>query len=240
VAPVVHPSRPAPVVPPVQPTIAGQTLPPPPTSNQVAPASRGPPPAAGRQPPTVAARSSPTLPPARASPTLPPARSMTPPSRVPMFPTSMAAMPSESKSQPMYDAVPAEPNKSAYRTGKPKFNVPPGDGTHEDPQRQVKFKELVKMHNSKYPWYAGALSRQAAEARLKGLADKTFVVRDSSVPHCLALSYVDGGKVTHVVLEFWDCDERRGWCKEDGKTIAASVSSLLATLDFVDINKFPR
>jgi hypothetical protein len=140
-----------------------------------------------------------------------------------------------------YDSVPAEPtvpgNKSAYRTGKPKFNVPPGDGTHEDPQRQSKFKELVKTHNSKYGWYAGALSRQAAEARLKGQAEKTFVVRDSSVPHCLALSYVAAGKVVHVVLEFWDCEERRGWCKEDGKTIAASVSALLATLDFVDMNR---
>jgi hypothetical protein len=61
------------------------------------------------------------------------------------------------------------------------------------------------------------------------------VVRDSSVPHCLALSHVSGGKVVHVVLEFWDCDEVRGWTKEDGKTISASVAQLLGTFDFVDL-----
>jgi hypothetical protein len=230
----VHPTRPAPVVPPVQTVAPGQTLPPPPTRGpQAAHASRGPP---ARQPPPVAARSSPTLPPARS---IPPARSSAALS-LPMLPAAAAAAAPATETR-HYDSVPAEPtvpgNKSAYRTGKPKFNVPPGDGTHEDPQRQSKFKELVKTHNSKYGWYAGALSRQAAEARLKGQAEKTVVVRDSSVPHCLALSYVAAGKVVHVVLEFWDCEERRGWCKEDGKTIAASVSALLATLDFVDMNR---
>lgn len=247
----VPPSRPPPVAPSPSPSPSSPALPP---ARGVAlpPAQRLPPPVAARQPPQPqpAARQMPPISAARSAPALPAARSALPPppAQQQQFATMLAPMPPQDtvpRSLPMYDAVPAEPskaseaNKTAFRTGKPKFNVPPGDGTHEDPQRQAKFKELVKSHLTKYAWYSATMTREQAESKLRGMPDKTFVVRNSRVPHCLALSHVAGGKVVHVVLEFWDCDERRGWCKEDGKTIAASVSALLATLDFVDMTKAP-
>lgn len=93
---------------------------------------------------------------------------------------------------------------SAYRHSKPPFDVPPGDGTHKDPARLEKFRAMVKERLTKYPWYSPGLRRQDAEAKLAGKAPKTFVLRDSSIPHCLALSHVakDGRTIVHVVLEY--------------------------------------
>jgi hypothetical protein len=34
---------------------------------------------------------------------------------------------------------------------------------------------------------------------------------------------------------YWDCPERKGWNKEDGKIISASITDLLATLEFVQV-----
>lgn len=61
-----------------------------------------------------------------------------------------------------------------------------------------------------------------------------FVVRDSSVPHCLALTHVDvSGATMHVVLEHWDCKERRGWSREGGHTTHSTVEALLRQLTIV-------
>jgi hypothetical protein len=215
-------SAPPPVISPRPGTSPPASQPPmPPAQHQAAPQ------------PIVPARRGPQVAPARVgggapSPKLPPLRV-----------APVAASPPPQRGATQYETVPEMPatptNRSAYRVGKPKFNRPPGDGTHDDPQRQERFRAMVKLHLTKYAWYTPTLTRQTAEAKLKGAPEKSFVVRDSSVPHCLALSHVSGGKVVHVVLEFWDCDEVRGWTKEDGKTISASVAQLLSTFDFVDL-----
>jgi hypothetical protein len=79
-----------------------------------------------------------------------------------------AAPPQQYETVPEMPATPT--NRSAYRVGKPKFNRPPGDGTHDDPQRQQRFMAMVKLHLTKYAWYTPTLSRQTAEAKLKGAA----------------------------------------------------------------------
>ena len=74
--------------------------------------------------------------------------------------------------------------------------------------------------------------------RRASLAYGAFLVRDSSVPHALALSYVQEDQtVTHIVLEHWDCENhRRGWSREGGRTTCATVEGVLSYLAAV---KFP-
>jgi hypothetical protein len=234
--PALPPLGPPPVISPRLGTSPPTSQPPmPPVQQQAAapqpsaPARRGP--QVTVPPVRVGGAPSPKLPPIRASPApASPSRS------VPVLAQYQVAPPQQYETVPEMPATPT--NRSAYRIGKPKFNRPPGDGTHDDPQRQQRFMAMVKQHLTKYAWYGPSYTRQTAEAKLKGQPEKSFVVRDSSVPHCLALSHVSGGKVVHVVLEFWDCDEVRGWTKEDGKTISASVAQLLGTFDFVDLTPY--